>query len=164
MPSDDYSSFGKGALKLKGGGGKVKKHKKKKDKGSDLEKALSTGEEPSGSKRRDSENAGDKQIERRTGSRSRSPVEQHDDEEAPVRPKTEAERRFEEAKKRKVRSLRLPHTASLDSPQFRALNLVLLISCAHCSFWRCPSPLLAGLSCSRPIRSGWRSSTLISPS
>jgi len=101
MPSDEYSSFGKGALKLKGGGGgKVKKHKKKKDKGSDLEKALSTGE-PS-AERRDID-AGDKQAEKRA--KSGSPVELHDDddEEGPARQKTEAERRFEEARKKKVR-------------------------------------------------------------
>lgn len=99
MPSDEYSSFGKGPLKLKGGGGKVKKHKKKKDKVPDLEKALSTGETTSGEPR-DSD-AGEKQIEQRK--KSKSPVQEDDDnEEGPVRQKTEAERRFEEARKKKV--------------------------------------------------------------
>lgn len=99
MPSDEYSSFGKGALKLKGGGGKVKKHKKKKDKGSDLQKALSTGE--ASGERRDSD-AGADQLEKRT--KSRSPVEADDDDgdDSVVRQKTEAERRFEEAKRKKV--------------------------------------------------------------
>lgn len=103
MPSDEYSSFGKGALKLKGGGGKVKKHKKK-DKGSDLEKALSAGQ-ASGA-RRDSDAAAD-QVEERT--KSGSPAEAEDDGEgAVVRQKTEAERRFEEAKRKKV-SASSPH-------------------------------------------------------
>lgn len=97
MPSDEYTVFGKGALKLKGGGGKVKKHKKKKDKGSDLEKALSTGE--TSGDHRDGD-AGEKEIEKRV--KSKSPVEADDVEEGPVRQKTEAERRFEEAKKKKV--------------------------------------------------------------
>lgn len=102
MPSDEYSSFGKGPLKLKGGGGKVKKHKKKKDKVPDLEKALSTGETTSGEPR-DSD-AGEKQIEQRK--KSKSPVQEDDDnEEGPVRQKTEAERRFEEARKKKLLEL-----------------------------------------------------------
>ncbi|OIW29789.1 DUF1754-domain-containing protein [Coniochaeta ligniaria NRRL 30616] len=100
MPSDEYSSFGKGALKLKGGGGKVKKHKKKKDKVSDLEKALSTGE--TSGEHRDGV-IGEKQVEKRT--KSRSPVEDDEAEEGPVRQKTEAERRFEEAKKKKLLEL-----------------------------------------------------------
>ncbi|KAB5563192.1 hypothetical protein GE09DRAFT_1111339 [Coniochaeta sp. 2T2.1] len=102
MPSDEYSSFGKGALKLKGAGGgsKVKRHKKKKDKGapSDLEKNLSTGGGEAGE---------EKQIVAKR-KRSKSPgaaAEEeagHESDEGPVRQKTEAERRFEEAKKRKL--------------------------------------------------------------
>ncbi|KAL2191810.1 DUF1754-domain-containing protein [Thermothelomyces heterothallicus CBS 203.75] len=44
MPSDEYTTVGRGPLKLKGGAGVTKK-KKKKDKGktTDLEKNLSTG-------------------------------------------------------------------------------------------------------------------------
>lgn len=112
MPSDDYKSAGGGgALKLKGAGAKVKKHKKKKDKaeggGSDLEKALSTGgagassssKTSSKDKRREegSEEAGDDG----SGSAQR-----------PVAFKTEAERRFEEARRKKVcLSLVLRHEA-----------------------------------------------------
>lgn len=99
MPSDEYSSFGKGALKLKGGGGKVKKHKKKKDKGSsDLEKALSTGE--TSAEHQDGDAVEKQDIKR---SKSKSPVPEEEVNEAPVvRQKTEAERRFEEAKRKKV--------------------------------------------------------------
>jgi protein FAM32A len=98
MPSDEYSSFGKGALKLKGVGGKVKKNKKKdKKQPSDLEKNLSTGESSS---RAVSEPKEDRQLSRRpTPGAEDGPG---GDEAAPVRYKTEAERRFDEAKRKKV--------------------------------------------------------------
>jgi protein FAM32A len=133
MPSDEYSSFGKGALKLKGGGGKVKKQKKKKDKGSDLEKALSTRE--ASGEPRDSD-AGEKQLEKRT--RSRSPVEADgDDEQGPARQKTEAERRFEEAKKKKVSGTCI---FALSRSWLRLLTYI-------SSSWRCQSQLPAGRNC-----------------
>ncbi|KAK3685567.1 hypothetical protein B0T22DRAFT_442727 [Podospora appendiculata] len=47
MPPEDYAAVNRGVLKLKGGNSKVKKPKHKKSKtkgGSDLEKALSTGD------------------------------------------------------------------------------------------------------------------------
>jgi protein FAM32A len=104
MPSEEYSSFGKGALKLKGGGSKVKKHKKKKkDTGSDLEKALSTGEPSSRENGQDAGNAVEKKRSKRTDSASPGAEDRQSDGEAPaVRQKTEAELRFEEAKKKKV--------------------------------------------------------------
>lgn len=102
MPTDEYSSYGGGALKLKGGGGKVKKHKKKKDKASDLEKALSTGEPSSQA----ASKAKDEQLAKRTSSGSPAGGDEHhsgDQGDRPVvRQKTEAERRFEEAKRKKV--------------------------------------------------------------
>lgn len=110
MPSDDYASFGGGgALKLKGA--KVKKHKKKrKDKGSDLEKALSTGETssrtggegPQVEGRDKEEDEGGKEIRSRDSSHGEE-KEESEGGDANVNYKTEAERRFEEAKRKKVR-------------------------------------------------------------
>lgn len=76
MPSDEYKSAGGGALRIKGA--KVKKHKKKKDK-SALEKNLA---EP----------------------KKEEPQEKDEDEEAEpsTSRKTEAERRFEEARKKRL--------------------------------------------------------------
>ena len=101
MPSDEYASVGGGgALRLKGG--KVKKHKKKKDKGSDLEKNLSTGESSKDLevvKKRKSEEAEDDEATR--AKPSEEPEEEEDS--VPQHRKTEAERRFEEARRKKVR-------------------------------------------------------------
>ncbi|EON97663.1 putative duf1754-domain-containing protein [Phaeoacremonium minimum UCRPA7] len=100
MPSDEYASVG--ALRLKGG--KVKKHKKKKDKGSDLEKNLSTGESSKDLevvKKRKSEEAEDDEATR--AKPSEEPEEEEDS--VPQHRKTEAERRFEEARRKKLLEL-----------------------------------------------------------
>jgi protein FAM32A len=98
MPSDEYSSFGKGALKLKGvGGGKVKKHKKKEKKNSpDLERALATATgEPSSQQPLSADKRRSESLAGHDGD---------DEDEAPVvSHKTEAERRFEEARRKKVK-------------------------------------------------------------
>jgi protein FAM32A len=90
MPSEDYAVVGSGALKLKGS--KVKK-KKKKDK-SDVAKALSTGHFDLAAK--------DKIDEARDAKGKKVDDEDRDDEE-PVVLKTEAERRHEEARRKRVR-------------------------------------------------------------
>lgn len=115
MPSDEYASFGGGgALKLKGA--KVKKHKKKKDKVSDLERALSTGETSSspragGSAKPETEEPGREGEDGKEVVRSRDgsshgeggkEEEDEDQRDSAVSYKTEAERRFEEAKRKKV--------------------------------------------------------------
>ncbi|KAI1776004.1 DUF1754-domain-containing protein [Hypoxylon cercidicola] len=83
MPADDYASVGGGgALKLKGG--KVQKTKKKKSKVSSLERSLSvdaTSKETESTPRGDSKDV---------------------DEEAVTEHKTEAERRHEEANRKKM--------------------------------------------------------------
>lgn len=102
MPSDEYTSIARGPLRLKGGAGVTKK-KKKKDKGrSDLEKNLSIGSDSAGalSKRGSPDDEPDKQ-------RSQSPHKDADGrkegEEEEEIPKTEAERRFAEIKRKRVR-------------------------------------------------------------
>ncbi|POR36795.1 Uncharacterized protein TPAR_03041 [Tolypocladium paradoxum] len=87
MPSDDYAAVGGGALRIKGA--KVQKKKKKKDK-SALEKNLS---------------AGDKAVVKEDAAEKRAKsVEQEDrdDDEASAVPKTEAEKRYEEVKKKRL--------------------------------------------------------------
>lgn len=80
MPSEEYKSAGGGALRIKGA--KVKKHKKKKDK-SALEKNLA---EP-----------------KKEESQDKDKEEAEEEEEEPSRSrKTEAERRFEEARRKKL--------------------------------------------------------------
>lgn len=91
MPSDEYASVG-GGLRIKGA--KVKKNKKKKDR-SDLEKNLSTGE-----------SSKDVAVKKQT-SEDDAPAEKEEpveevEEEVPRSRKTEAERQFEEARKKKV--------------------------------------------------------------
>ena len=98
MPSDDYASFGGGALKLKGG--KVKKHKKKKDKGADLGKSLSIGE--SSSRTADGRR---KEIAEDDDRKTGTGTSGSDDEKnagSRAAPQTEAERRFAEARRKKV--------------------------------------------------------------
>lgn len=107
MPSDDYTSVVGGSLKLKGG--KIKKHKKKKasDKGgSDLEKALDTG----GRRAKSTTPALEAEEETRSPlALSRRDKDDHqereeeEDDQPPTAYKTEAERRFEEARRKKVR-------------------------------------------------------------
>lgn len=100
MPSDEYASAGGGALRIKGA--KVKKHKKKKAK-SDLEKNLATGEPSSSSKDAEAPDA-----EERGGAKGKEERDagRREDEEAPSqRHKTEAERRFEEVRRKKLLEL-----------------------------------------------------------
>ncbi|KAG6356568.1 hypothetical protein INS49_014441 [Diaporthe citri] len=82
MPSEEYKSAGGGALRIKGA--KVKKHKKKKDKTA-LEKILT---EPKKEESEDKEEAGE--------------VEEAERDEPPRSNKTEAERRFEEARRKRL--------------------------------------------------------------
>jgi protein FAM32A len=98
MPSNEYSSLGgAGALKLKGA--KVKKHKKKRDKTSVLEKALSTGD------REELEKAGHDSEKDEGMDKTREGSQGADEENAALgNHKTEAERRFAEAKRKKVSS------------------------------------------------------------
>ncbi|KAK7708596.1 hypothetical protein SLS64_006698 [Diaporthe eres] len=82
MPSEEYKSAGGGALRIKGA--KVKKHKKKKDKTA-LEKSLA---EPKKEESEDKEEA--KEVEEAEG------------DEPPRSHKTDAERRFEEARRKRL--------------------------------------------------------------
>jgi protein FAM32A len=123
MPSDDYASIARGPLKLKGGAGVTKK-KKKKDKAktkssTDLERNLSAGVEDNSENAlalsestrspRDAppEDEGDER--RRSASNDRQqrdePGEREEDES-----KTESERRFAEAKRKRVRLVFSPPT------------------------------------------------------
>ncbi|KJZ73151.1 hypothetical protein HIM_07535 [Hirsutella minnesotensis 3608] len=90
MPSDEYAAIGGGALRIKGA--KVQKKKKKKKDKTDLDKNLATGDETALVKR----DAGDDGPEsaRREG--------EEGDDDAPIVPKTEAERRYEETKKKRL--------------------------------------------------------------
>lgn len=81
MPSEEYKSAGGGALRIKGA--KVKKHKKKKDKTA-LEKNLA---EPK------KEESQDKDEEKEAVEEEEEPSRSH---------KTEAERRFEEARRKRL--------------------------------------------------------------
>lgn len=90
MPSDDYVSVGGGgALKLKGA--KVHKKKKKKSTKPDLEKNLELG-------------GGESSSSKAIAKRDDNANDDHEDNgDAPERYKTETERRYEEARKKKVR-------------------------------------------------------------
>jgi protein FAM32A len=104
MPLDEYSSLGGGALRLKGA--KVTKKKKKKRDKDTLEKALSGGDSTALVKAgRDGDGArsGDEVGERERG---REGSEVVDEEDRPYVRKTEAERRFEELKRKRVSLLR----------------------------------------------------------
>lgn len=96
MGDDDYTVAGGKGLRLKGA--KVKKNKKKKTEGSkaadkvtELDKALSA------------DKRSDKDADAADGDDEQAPARQ-DEEYAPLRRKTETERRFEEAKRKKVRT------------------------------------------------------------
>lgn len=94
MPSDEYTSAGGGALRIKGA--KVKKQKKKKAK-SDLEKNLSAGE-PSSSK--------DLEDPQHVAAAAQAEAEKDEEDQGPSRSrKTEAERRFEEVRRKKLLEL-----------------------------------------------------------
>lgn len=89
MPSDEYKSAGGGALRIKGA--KVKKNKtKKKEKKSDLEKNLVAGGSSKDPK------IGDEPPEEEVEN------EAEEDAEPSKGHKTEAERRFDEARKKKL--------------------------------------------------------------
>lgn len=105
MPSDDYVAFsGGGALKLKGGKvSKSKKKKKDKTAAAGLERALSTGESSAAE-------GGNKEIEKPTSSKKKIPrddederPEEDDERDEPIEYKTEAQKRHEEYKRKKVR-------------------------------------------------------------
>lgn len=99
MPLDDYASLGGGALRLKGA--KVTKKKKRKDK-SGLEKALSGGETSLVKAERDA-GEGRSDEEKRKSRRGRDEKEEEEEEEErPVVRKTEAEKRIDELKRKRV--------------------------------------------------------------
>lgn len=112
MPSDEYASAGGGALRIKGA--KVKKHKKKKAR-SDLEKNLSTGEPSSSSSKKDPTAAQEDADEHAAagGGADDDDARQReagrgDGDEGPSHTKsrkTEAERRFEEVRRKKLLEL-----------------------------------------------------------
>ncbi|PWI69796.1 hypothetical protein PCL_00708 [Purpureocillium lilacinum] len=110
MPSEDYAAVGGGgALRIKGA--KVQKKKKKRDK-SDLEKNLASGEDSDkalvkststsskaeGSKRKDKRDADDDDDNERRDKDGHSGEE----DDAPAPQKTEAERRYDEVKKKRL--------------------------------------------------------------
>lgn len=93
MPLDEYASAGGGALRLKGA--KVTKKKKKKDKGN-LEKALSGGDTSLIKAKGDDEGS-----EKRRKDKDEKDGE-NQEEDAPLVKKTEAEKRLEELKRKRV--------------------------------------------------------------
>lgn len=103
MPSDDYAPVGGGALRIKGA--KVKKHKKKSKK-TDLEKNLSTGES---SRPQDEGEAADNNDPKASTNRKQT-GEEREEEQQPERHKTEAEKRFDEVRRKKL--LELSESAS----------------------------------------------------
>jgi protein FAM32A len=115
MANDDYAFAGSGALKLKGG--KVKKHKKKKDKRS-LETALSTGASTPGKQRRSATPGEDENLKaldrgkhQEDADAINAPPERAEEEDEDIpKVKTAAELKFEEARRRKV--CRLPFVVS----------------------------------------------------
>lgn len=109
MPSDEYASAGGGALRIKGA--KVKKHKKKKAR-SDLEKNLSTGEPSSStsSSKKDpaaEQDAGEDAPQQQQGDEELEKARRDGDDGGPSSKsrKTEAERRFEEVRRKKLLEL-----------------------------------------------------------
>ena len=100
MPSDEYTIVGGGALRLKGAKVDKKKKTKKKKGKSDLEKNLSTGEETAVIKKEDSPATEEDKASGR-GDVANLGEEELEEE---VR-KTEAELRYEEYKKKRVRFL-----------------------------------------------------------
>ncbi|KAM4056322.1 hypothetical protein HRG_003239 [Hirsutella rhossiliensis] len=95
MPSDDYAAIGGGALRLKGA--KVQKKKKKKRDKTDLEKNLAAGDDDTVVRRNaddDDNDDGPKDVVAQQG--------EVEDDETPVVPKTESERRYAEVKKKRL--------------------------------------------------------------
>lgn len=102
MPSDEYASVGGGALRIKGA--KVSKKNKKKKGKHDLEKNLSTGEPSSSTK---DHTAQETDENRKKEDRQ----EEEEDDQGPSKSRTtEAERRFEEVRRKKL--LELSESAS----------------------------------------------------
>ncbi|KAK4083011.1 uncharacterized protein Triagg1_1901 [Trichoderma aggressivum f. europaeum] len=100
MGSDDYKTIGGGALKLKGA--KVGKKKKKTAK-SDLEKNLSTGNDAALVKRDDhGDDSRDKKKSPIDDDRHSNEDGEDKEEDGPVVLKTESERRYEEARKKRL--------------------------------------------------------------
>ncbi|KAH6626900.1 hypothetical protein B0J18DRAFT_153929 [Chaetomium sp. MPI-SDFR-AT-0129] len=121
MPSDDYSSIARGPLRLKGAAGVTKK-KKKKDKSkkdsstTDLAKSLSTGDDEARQREArsmerstddtglgDDEDGGAKLWEEREDGEGIDAAEQDNEEDEEA--KTETERRFAEAKRKRLKEL-----------------------------------------------------------
>ncbi|KAI1444578.1 DUF1754-domain-containing protein [Annulohypoxylon stygium] len=102
MPADDYASVGGGgALKLKGG--KVQKNKKKKKTKSNLERSLATSDDPASQEAKQT-------MEAEEADKTR---QDNGDDESIVEHKTEAERRHEEANRKKMlKMLEDPRVAS----------------------------------------------------
>ncbi|KAL7790887.1 hypothetical protein V8C37DRAFT_383531 [Trichoderma ceciliae] len=101
MGSDDYNAIGGGALKLKGA--KVSKKKKKTAK-SDLEKKLSGVDEGALIKRDNGHTPKDRRGKQKSPvdeDRTREDGEERETD-GPVVPKTESERRYEEARKKRL--------------------------------------------------------------
>jgi protein FAM32A len=106
MPSDEYTSVARGPLKLKGAAGVTKKKKKKdKDKSgarTDLERNLSTGDGDGALARKPSEPPDRRPSAEPSDAQEVQGVEA--ELEDPDSTKTEAERRFAEAKRKRVRT------------------------------------------------------------
>jgi protein FAM32A len=109
MPSDEYSSVARGPLKLKGAGGVTKKKKKKdkdRNKTTDLEKNLSTGGDKTATKdtpdRPREQDDADKPRRSASQDLERQDQAEKAGEEEETELKTEAERRFAEAKRKRV--------------------------------------------------------------
>lgn len=104
MPSDEYASAGGGALRIKGA--KVKKHKKKNKVKSDLEKNLAAGEPSSSSRDAEAQSTEERDGASKAKEERNAAEHQREDEEGPSRRhKTEAERRFEEVRRKKLLEL-----------------------------------------------------------
>lgn len=104
MGSDDYKAIGGGgALKLKGA--KISKKKKKAAK-LDLEKNLSGGDESTALVKKNDEDAPkekrDKQKSSRDEDRRKEDEGEREEDDEPVVLKTDSERRYEEARKKRV--------------------------------------------------------------
>lgn len=97
MPSDEYTSVARGPLKLKGTAGVTKK-KKKKNK-TDLEKNLSTGGSGSGSASETALVKGEDEGKEKDPENAQQEEKKEEEEEVY---KTEAEKRFLEAKRKRV--------------------------------------------------------------
>ncbi|KAK4179514.1 hypothetical protein QBC36DRAFT_322357 [Triangularia setosa] len=110
MPSEDYTTAVGGSLKLKGVSHPTikKKKKKSKSKPTDLEKNLSTGGSPA--PRADEHTPipdvddSDKQLQR-CSEYQEPPRDYAEEEDGDEPPKTEAERRFLEAKRKRLKQL-----------------------------------------------------------